>query len=158
MSAPPWQCRNNKLDRLLLSTFFRRIWYLRVIRVTNLSVTAWLSLVHRYLKKCRLLKFWYVPATSTAYSKGIFAAATNSTNQTNKEGSMCHSSVYLSQMSSLKKILPGRNALAYFFRGVGDEWEQFDTWTSPDSFAASFWVTAWQTGQFCRRRFLLTYT
>jgi hypothetical protein len=32
----------------------------------------------------------YVPATSACSSKGIFEAATNSTNQTNKAGSMCH--------------------------------------------------------------------
>ncbi len=41
---------------------------------------------HRYIKKSRLLKFCYVPAASAASSKGIFAAATNSTNQTNKAG------------------------------------------------------------------------
>ncbi len=42
---------------------------------------------HRYLKNSRLLKFCYVPATSAAFSKGIFVVATNSTNQTNKAGS-----------------------------------------------------------------------
>jgi hypothetical protein len=42
------------------------------------------------LYKCRLLKCFYVPATSAASSKGIFAAATNSTNQTNKAGGTCH--------------------------------------------------------------------
>jgi len=47
-------------------------------------------LVHRYLKKSRLLKFCYVPATSAASSKGIFAAATNFTHQTNKAGSTCN--------------------------------------------------------------------
>ncbi len=40
--------------------------------------------------KSRMLKFCYVPATSTASSKGIIAAATNSTNQTNKAGGSCH--------------------------------------------------------------------
>ncbi len=45
---------------------------------------------YTYLKKSRLLKFYYVPSTSSASSEGIFAAATNSTNQTNKAGSMCH--------------------------------------------------------------------
>jgi hypothetical protein len=44
---------------------------------------------HRYLKKSILLEF-YVPATSTAFSKGIFAVTTNSTNQTNKAGSTFH--------------------------------------------------------------------
>ncbi len=38
----------------------------------------------------RLLKFCYVLTTCAAYSKGIFAAATNSTNQTNKAGRMPH--------------------------------------------------------------------
>jgi hypothetical protein len=37
-----------------------------------------------------------VPATSAAFSKGIFAAATNRTNQRNKAGGMCHLSVNLS--------------------------------------------------------------
>jgi len=35
-------------------------------------------------KKSRLFKFCNVPDTSGASSKGIFAVATNSTNQTNK--------------------------------------------------------------------------
>jgi hypothetical protein len=37
-----------------------------------------------------LRKVCCVPATSTAFSKGIIAAATNSTNQRNKAGSACH--------------------------------------------------------------------
>ncbi len=45
---------------------------------------------HRYLKKSRLLKVCYVPATSTASSKGIFSAAAISTNQASKAGSTCH--------------------------------------------------------------------
>ncbi len=45
---------------------------------------------HRYLKKSGLLKFYYVPTTSTAFSNGIFEEATNSTNQANKAGGMCH--------------------------------------------------------------------
>jgi hypothetical protein len=49
-----------------------------------------LSSAHRYLKKSRLFKLCYVPATNAAFSKGIFVAATNSTNQTNKAGSTCH--------------------------------------------------------------------
>jgi hypothetical protein len=36
-------------------------------------------------KKSRLIKFYYVPATSACSSKGIFAAATNSTKQTNRQ-------------------------------------------------------------------------
>jgi hypothetical protein len=39
-------------------------------------------------KESRLLKLCYVPITSDWSSKGIFAAATNSTNQTNKAGSI----------------------------------------------------------------------
>jgi hypothetical protein len=45
---------------------------------------------HRYLKKSRLLKFCYVPASSDASSKVTFAAAINSANQTSKEGGICH--------------------------------------------------------------------
>ncbi len=41
-------------------------------------------------KKSRLLKFCNVPDTSACSSKGIFAAATNSTNQANKAGSTGH--------------------------------------------------------------------
>jgi hypothetical protein len=35
-------------------------------------------------KYSKLLKFHYVPATSAASSKGFFATATNSANETNK--------------------------------------------------------------------------
>jgi len=49
---------------------------------------------HRYLNKSRLLKFCCVPATSAAFSNGIFVVATNSTNQTNMAGGTCHKSVY----------------------------------------------------------------
>ncbi len=45
---------------------------------------------HRYLRKNRFIKFCYLPATSTASSKGIFVAATNSANETNKAGGTCH--------------------------------------------------------------------
>ncbi len=45
---------------------------------------------HRYLKKSRLLKFCFVPATNAWSCKGIFVVVTNSTNQTNKAGSMRH--------------------------------------------------------------------
>jgi len=45
---------------------------------------------HRYLTKSGLLKFFHVPTISAASSKGIFASATNRTNQTNKAGSTCH--------------------------------------------------------------------
>ncbi len=38
------------------------------------------------MKKSRLLKFGYVPVTSTASLKVIFDATTNSTNQTNRAG------------------------------------------------------------------------
>ncbi len=34
--------------------------------------------------------FCNVPATNAASSKGVFAAATNSTNKANKAGSACH--------------------------------------------------------------------
>ncbi len=40
--------------------------------------------------KSRLLKFCYVHATNAASAEGIFAAATNNANQTNRAGSMCH--------------------------------------------------------------------
>ncbi len=45
-----------------------------------------INIYHRYLKKSRLLKFCYMHAASAASSSGIFAAATNSINQTNKAG------------------------------------------------------------------------
>jgi hypothetical protein len=48
------------------------------------------SSAHRYQKKSRLLEFCYLPGTSAASSKSIFWEATNSTNETNKAGSMCH--------------------------------------------------------------------
>ncbi len=51
---------------------------------------------HSYLKKSRLLKFCYVAATSTASFKGIFAAATNITNKTNKADNTCHSLISIS--------------------------------------------------------------
>jgi len=40
--------------------------------------------------KSSMIKFCHVPATSTTYSKGIFSAAINNTNQTNNAGGMCH--------------------------------------------------------------------
>ncbi len=40
--------------------------------------------------------FCYVLATSAASSNGIFAATTNSTNQTNKAGGVFHYLVYIS--------------------------------------------------------------
>ncbi len=49
-----------------------------------------IGLGHRYLKKSKLVKFCYELATTATSSKGIFATATNRTNQTNKAGSMCH--------------------------------------------------------------------
>ncbi len=54
------------------------------------SLLANLSVAHRYLKNSRLFNFSYVPATRTSSSKGIFAAVTNSTNQTNKAGGTRH--------------------------------------------------------------------
>ncbi len=41
-------------------------------------------------RKSKLIMFCYVLAISAASTKGICVAATNSTNQTNKAGSMCH--------------------------------------------------------------------
>jgi hypothetical protein len=58
------------------------------IRCVNKPTFA-LCLNHRYLNKCRLLKFCYVPTTSADSSEGILAATTNSTNQANKVDSMC---------------------------------------------------------------------
>ncbi len=52
--------------------------------------------IHRYLNKRRLLKFCCMPATSAAFSKGIFVATTNSTNQKHKTVGAWHYSVYLS--------------------------------------------------------------
>jgi hypothetical protein len=39
---------------------------------------------------CRLLKFCYVRATTSTTVLAFFAAATASTNETNKAGGMCH--------------------------------------------------------------------
>jgi hypothetical protein len=61
--------------------------------VLGLSVPMSMGGNYRYLKKSRLLKSCYVPATSAASSKFIFVATTNSTN---KIGSTCHLSVFLS--------------------------------------------------------------
>ncbi len=41
-------------------------------------------------RESRLLKVCYVPATSAASSKGIFAPATNRNNHTCKAGGTCH--------------------------------------------------------------------
>jgi hypothetical protein len=49
-----------------------------------------LDLNLRGLKKSRLVEFCYAPATTAASSKGIFAPATDSTDQTNKAGGTCH--------------------------------------------------------------------
>ncbi len=54
--------------------------------LADMEPQIYLIIDHRYLKKSRLLKFCYVPATSAAFSKGILAAANKSTNQTNKTG------------------------------------------------------------------------
>jgi hypothetical protein len=57
----------------------------------RVSQSLWRErLAHKYLKKSSLLKFCCVTSTNIASSKGIFAAATNSTNQTNKAGSTCY--------------------------------------------------------------------
>jgi hypothetical protein len=37
-----------------------------------------------------MLKFRYVPATCAAFEKSMFMEATNSANQTNMAGGMCH--------------------------------------------------------------------
>ncbi len=60
------------------------------IEPNHSSSTLWFKFSHRYLKKSRLLKFCYLPATSAWSSKGIFAEATNRTNKTNKAGGMYH--------------------------------------------------------------------
>jgi hypothetical protein len=60
-----------------------------VAALSAVAAVAVSALTHRYLMKSRLLKFCYVPATSTASSKGIFVVVTNSTNQTNKAGGIC---------------------------------------------------------------------
>ncbi len=45
---------------------------------------------HRYPKKNRLLKFLMCLLLALPYSKGIFVVATNSTEKTDKAGSVCH--------------------------------------------------------------------
>jgi hypothetical protein len=59
---------------------------------------------HRYLKKSRLLKFCYVPTTSTAFSNGMFEAANNSTNQANKEGIRAINLTYMSMERNSRVI------------------------------------------------------
>ncbi len=57
--------------------------------------SSYFCCIHRYLKKSRLLKFWYVPATRAAFYKYIFVMTINSTDQTNKASSMWqHSHVW----------------------------------------------------------------
>ncbi len=57
----------------------------------NFGIAAAVDIIsnHRYLKKNRLPKCCYVPATSTASSKSIFVAATNSTKQTTTADGTC---------------------------------------------------------------------
>ncbi len=64
--------------------------------VLGLSVPMSMVGKYKYLKKNRLLKSFYVPATSAASFKFIFVATTKSTNKTHKAGSTCHLSVFLS--------------------------------------------------------------
>ncbi len=67
-------------------------WVIFVVVIWHLigSLLANLRVAHRYLKKSRLFKFSHVPTTSTWSSKGILAAVTNSTNQTNNARGMRH--------------------------------------------------------------------
>jgi hypothetical protein len=61
-----------------------------------------LHLIHRYLKKSRLLKFCYVPSTSLAFSKGKFVIATNSTNtQTSQVAHATNRSIFLRCLSNV---------------------------------------------------------
>ncbi len=57
----------------------------------NFGIAAAVDIIsnHRYLKKNRLLRFCYVPATCAAPSECTFAAATNSTKQTTKADGTC---------------------------------------------------------------------
>ncbi len=86
---------NSKLDRItvLISKCLASMQPLLELKTQPRIHPVWIS------KKSRLLKFCQVSAMSAANSKGIFVAATNSANQTNKAGSRCHQSVYISQMS-----------------------------------------------------------
>jgi hypothetical protein len=56
--------------------------------VGKMFMSCFVNANHRYLIN-RLLKFCYVPATS-ATVLAFFASATNSPNETNKAGGMCH--------------------------------------------------------------------
>ncbi len=68
----------------------------QVVRANNQSIFNMMSMVlgihfgHRYPRKSRWLKFCYVHAISAWSPKGIFAAATNSSNWTNKAGCTHH--------------------------------------------------------------------
>jgi hypothetical protein len=86
----------------------------------NVHVSSYLLLIDIYGHsipfidieiKSRLFKFYYVPATGAASSKGILAVATNITIQTNKA---CCLSVYLSYMSMIPCLW-----FAFFFQNYG---------------------------------------
>jgi hypothetical protein len=69
--------------------------------ISSLCIFLCLCIFRIDIKRKKMLQVFYVPATSTTFSLFSFflAVAINSTNETNKAGSMCYSSVYLSWVS-----------------------------------------------------------
>ncbi len=94
--------RNYNVEKSAYVEYFFLIYSYQLNQCNYLFYHRHLTVVKRYIKwellmpisyiskKSRLLKFCCVPATSVCPSVGIFVAATSSTNQTNKAGSMCH--------------------------------------------------------------------
>ncbi len=75
------------------------------------DIKGWIFEVQaKILKKSRLLKFCYVPASAWS-SKGIFAVFTSSTSQRNKAGSMNHKSVYFLNVMSIGTKIPCQKML-----------------------------------------------
>jgi hypothetical protein len=77
-----------KLNRLLIGLYCLPWLQEKVVSIALISKD-----------KNRLLKVCYVPATSASLPRLLFYAAINSTNETNKAGSMCNSSVYITYNS-----------------------------------------------------------
>ncbi len=86
----------------LLALPFPRAFLWRLLTVLIRQTRQLVHTINQFIfLRCLLLKFCCVPATSTASSKGIFVAATYSTNYTNKASGTCHWLVYFSEMSML---------------------------------------------------------
>ncbi len=79
------------------------------VKKVSLSLNHSVDADQRYLKN-RLLKFYYVTTTNACSSKGLFAAATYSTNQTNKAVCVINQSIF--NMKSMEQIQSGYDSLS----------------------------------------------